>query len=134
MTVDVTHLQNYMQPGMDTRFSLANVLTNTYNVPIWAKATLNVYYQLVVPSRKLLSYRTKPAAAAATAAASSGMLQTMSDMPSNMLQEGRQARAADVSGLNPLQSADVPTEVLPLTPPDSISFDSLISIAGNSDK
>jgi hypothetical protein len=33
-----------MKRGMDTRFSLTNLLTNTYNVPIWAKVQLQMYY------------------------------------------------------------------------------------------
>lgn len=49
-TVDVTHLQPYIRqaltasPELTTRFRLDNVLSNVYNVPIWASATLEVYY------------------------------------------------------------------------------------------
>jgi hypothetical protein len=38
-----------MQPGMPTRFSLSNVLSNTYNVPIWARVTMDVYFKTPMP-------------------------------------------------------------------------------------
>ena len=45
-TVDVTNLLPYVQsnPGLPTRFRLDSVLSNTYNAPIWASATLEAFY------------------------------------------------------------------------------------------
>lgn len=122
MTVDVTYLQNYLQPGMDTRFSLANVLTNTYNTPLWAKATLNVYYHMPKPSRKLLAESLKPSAASPS---------TVSDSTISMVNEGSSTRASDSSSDSPTQAADVPSEVLPLTLPEATDFSSLVSVSGD---
>lgn len=36
VTADVTHLLSYMKPGMQTKFSLGNFVSNQYNVPVWA--------------------------------------------------------------------------------------------------
>ncbi len=49
-TVDVTHLQAYVTPGMTTRFRLDNVLSNTYNVPIWSKVTLQTFLTRAKPA------------------------------------------------------------------------------------
>lgn len=43
--MDVTNLQAYFQAGQPIRFSLSNLLSSTYNVPIWASATLSFYYR-----------------------------------------------------------------------------------------
>lgn len=44
VTADVTHLLSYMKPGMQTKFSLGNFVSNQYNVPVWAAITMQVYY------------------------------------------------------------------------------------------
>jgi hypothetical protein len=36
VTADITHFLSYMQPGMPIKFTIGNVLSNTYNVPVWA--------------------------------------------------------------------------------------------------
>jgi hypothetical protein len=65
--VDVTHLRSYLRPGQPTRFSLSNVLSNVYNVPLWAAATLEVYYKDKGPLPPALAVAGAPGAAPAVA-------------------------------------------------------------------
>lgn len=62
--VDVTYLGAYLKPGMPTLFSLSNVLSNTYNVPLWARARLEVYSKKGYSSPKPVAEEAKPSAAA----------------------------------------------------------------------
>lgn len=62
--VDVTYLGAYLKPGMPTLFSLSNVLSNTYNVPLWARARLKVYSKKGYSSPKPVAEEAKPSAAA----------------------------------------------------------------------
>lgn len=43
-TIDITHLQAYMSPGLPTRLSMSNLLSNTYNVPLWGEATVQYFW------------------------------------------------------------------------------------------
>jgi hypothetical protein len=43
-------MQAYLRPGLPTRCSLSNLISNTYNVPLWAEATLQFYWMQQAPS------------------------------------------------------------------------------------
>ena len=41
---DITHLQALLRPGATVLFIFDNQLSNIYNVPLWAEATLRLLY------------------------------------------------------------------------------------------
>ncbi|KAF8056397.1 Peptide-N4-(N-acetyl-beta-glucosaminyl)asparagine amidase A [Scenedesmus sp. PABB004] len=111
VTVDVSHLASYIRPGQPTRFALANVLDNTYNVPIWATARL----EAVFTAKGAPPWGTAAAARRVHAAASAG------------------ARGA----ASPQLPAGAPDQVIPLVlPPASTEpyGDALTSVAGSGDR
>jgi hypothetical protein len=114
-TADVTHLQAYLQPGQPTRFALANLLSTTYNVPIWAHARLDFFWADAGDAADAAAHAQQPPAAAAGAAAD--------------------AAAADATAAAAAAAVaeDVPHEVLPLVLPGA-GDDATVSVAGQGDE
>lgn len=143
VTVDVSYLQAYLQPGLPTRFSLGNVLSNTYNVPIWAKATLAIYYQTEAPSRTLLPESAISAGVEAVAAARTSFKSQHSHFSPNMTEISRTNMSFSTHNVTGVLvtpggvlsdlPADVPTEVIPLTIANN-DYESLVSVSGNGDR
>ena len=141
--VDATRLQTYMRPGMATRFRLDNVLSNTYNVPLWAAVTLQVFYTPPPPAAAAPS---PPAVAGVGGAPASGAVAGGGTKRRQKQQGQRGAGAADGDGAGdacssaatpPLTAAaDVPDELFPLVPeaaPGVPASDSLATLAGAGD-
>jgi hypothetical protein len=117
-TVDVTHLQSYLEqpPGeLRTRFHLDNVLSNVYNAPIWSQVTLEAFYSPEAPppagaggepepAAKRAGWRRSHARRRAGAKARGG--------PPPPLPED----ACERDDMRRMAAADVPHEVLPLVP------------------
>jgi hypothetical protein len=127
-TIDATHLLPYIQssPGLPTRFRLDSVLSNTYNTPIWASATLEAFYGQS-PDAATASERAGPKSEAAHGAAG----------PKS---EAASEAAARVRGKlipAPAWEADVPDEVVPLVPAAALegrSSEALSVLSGTGDK
>jgi hypothetical protein len=49
---DITHLQALLRTRNKVLFTLDNGISDIYNVPIWAKATLNITFQLLNQGEK----------------------------------------------------------------------------------
>lgn len=127
-TTDITHLQSYLAPGLPTRLILANLLSNTYNVPLWAEVTLTYYWPQPAPSTGHI-----PATAAAAGAAEGGRSgssaaggHVVAAAPGDNGPAGRTAAV----GAAP---AGVPDEVVPLVP-NPEDFESLVVLAGRGDR
>jgi hypothetical protein len=155
-TADVTHLQPYIeqQPGpgqseddgstLFTRFRLDSVLSNTYNVPIWASATLQVLYhsRKPSPSRRQVPDAETPApdkaaaTASATQAAGAAVRKQRRGAGSAAGSLGDANRTARRGTFVPA-AADVPDEVVPLVPevhPGVPSSDALTVLTGTGDR
>ncbi|WIA17670.1 hypothetical protein OEZ85_014473 [Tetradesmus obliquus] len=116
--VDVSHLQPYMQPGMPTRFSLSNVLSNTYNVPIWARITLDVYYKIPTPSTT-----------SSTHVGASHVVRRALQVP-----ELPESAALTRYPLSMSSVQLVPDEVIPLVPFGKSDMEALSVIGGDGDR
>jgi hypothetical protein len=134
--VDVTHLQPYLQAGMPTRFSLANVLSNTYNVPIWARARLDVYYNHVQAFASAKSHRQQHQ-----------QPQSPPQQLPQQQQEPQHAFGRALHGMASIQAASsaapplsvcdapaVPDEVMPLVHPGQPGMEALSVIGGQGDR
>lgn len=111
-----------MTAGMPTRFDLANLLSNTYNVPIWAHVKMDVYYKTPHPSYTKVS-SDKP----------SGSSVEGVDAVTRMLMTAR-TRVAPHTPLSLSSSSHVPNVVLPLLLPGQPDNEGLTSISGTSDR
>jgi hypothetical protein len=128
---------------MPTRFSLANVLSNTYNVPIWAHARLDIYYK-----------RAEPSASVKTQLQQQSLLQQQQHQQQQhqQLQQqqnqdphhavGRalhgmataQATSAVTLPLSLCDAPAVPNEVMPLVSPGHAGMEALSVIGGQGDR
>jgi hypothetical protein len=122
--VDISHLQPYLQPGMPTRFSLANVLSNTYNVPIWARARVHVYFKTPLPAS------TNPTTSRAFTPHSHRQ-----HVVKRALLGSEVVEAAGMLFPMSMSSAlSVPSEVIPLVPSGQPGMEALTVIGGNGDR
>lgn len=105
-TVDITHLQAYLAPGQLTRMSLSNLLSNTYNVPLWAEARIQYYWH-------------EQQHAADDSVQSDPVVPPVTERPAGSMAAAPVAGAAlppAAAAATVAATADVPYEVIPLTP------------------
>lgn len=119
--VDISHLQPYMQAGMPTRFSLANVLSNTYNVPIWAHVQLDVYFKGPQPSTSTTPQLQRHQQHHVVRRALHGSVTP-------------QAPALARFPLSMSDEPSVPDEVMPLVPSGQTSMEALSVVSGYGDR
>lgn len=153
-TVDVTHLAAYLDAGAPTRLSLSNLLTNTYNVPLWAEATLQYYWQ-EEPSPTSIAAAANLAQGGGTSTQPTVAAKpdsTANQHPQNQPQSQQPSAAAAGGGADKGVETDsaampaapaaavaagqageaLPDEVVPLIR-DEDAADSLVVLAGNGD-
>jgi hypothetical protein len=137
--VDITHLQPYLQAGMPTRFSLANVLSNTYNVPIWARARLDVYHKHAQPSASAKTHRQQRQ--------QQHQQQLLPQQSPSQQEDPHHAVGRALHGMAVVQAASasalplslcdtpaVPDEVMPLVPPGQAGMEALSVFGGQGDR
>lgn len=124
-------MQAYLRPGLPTRCSLSNLISNTYNVPLWAEATLHFYWTQKAPSHAA----GQPLAAAADSAVA-GAAAELAPPPSALALASSAAPATaptkpETAAATTMPS--VPDEVMPLIPRED-DAESMTVLTGQGDR
>ncbi|KAI8474167.1 MAG: hypothetical protein J3K34DRAFT_456983 [Monoraphidium minutum] len=145
VTADVTHLQPYLEKSasdLPVRLRLDNVLSNVYNVPIWAAATLQVIYHRRGPPSAASRGPAAGGGGAARAllggavgAAGAPGSESAAAAPRRRDREGAGGSGVVNRGFAPA-AADVPDDLLPLVveaAPGVLPAESLATLSGTGD-
>jgi hypothetical protein len=117
-------MQAYLRPGLPTRCSLSNLISNTYNVPLWAEATLTFHWaQDSAASEAPSKVGRQPLEAAAALAPQPAIAPRAAPATAPLKTEAAAAAAG----------ASVPDEVVPLTPRED-DAQSMTVLAGQGDR